>query len=241
MRMRQVVLLFSCLVLVFIMFLSSQTVEAQENMATVHGEIYDWYTLDLLPNVIVEVNSTPVQKIVATDGTYSFNLPNGSYVIRAIYYEERLLYGEENITIVGPGEFALDIIMFPPLDENIFDNEIFTDWDFPYEAGADYTWVYISIASILAIIALVFLVRGKFAKKKVVSPPPKLKTVELPRDLKEVLDVIIQNEGRITQTELRTKLPYSEAKVSLLIADLEDRGLIRKIKKGRGNIIVLTK
>lgn len=30
----------------------------------------------------------------------------------------------------------------------------------------------------------------------------------------------------------------SEAKVSLMLADLEDRGLIRKIKVGRGNIIV---
>jgi len=55
-----------------------------------------------------------------------------------------------------------------------------------------------------------------------------------------VLDIIVE-EGRITQTELRTRLPYSEAKVSLLVADLEDRGLIKKIKKGRGNILILQK
>ena len=45
--------------------------------------------------------------------------------------------------------------------------------------------------------------------------------------------------GRINQLELRQQLPYSEAKVSLMLADLESRGLIRKIKKGRGNIIIL--
>jgi uncharacterized membrane protein len=52
------------------------------------------------------------------------------------------------------------------------------------------------------------------------------------------MDVIRASGGRIRQAELRQKLPYSEAKVSLMIADLEDRGLVRKIKKGRGNIIV---
>ena len=31
----------------------------------------------------------------------------------------------------------------------------------------------------------------------------------------------------------------SEAKVSLMVTDLEDRGLVRKVKQGRGNIILL--
>jgi len=91
-----------------------------------------------------------------------------------------------------------------------------------------------------AVGGLVLLWR-KGAKKKVKpAPAASVKVVELPEDLKKVLDIIVK-EGRITQTELRTKLPYSEAKVSLLVADLEDRGLIRKIKKGRGNILILQK
>jgi len=40
----------------------------------------------------------------------------------------------------------------------------------------------------------------------------------------------------LTQKELRKKLPWSEAKVSLIVSDLEDRGLIKK-KKERGNIL----
>jgi uncharacterized membrane protein len=66
-----------------------------------------------------------------------------------------------------------------------------------------------------------------------------VKIVGLPTDLKEVMDFITKSGGRVNQVELRRNIPYSEAKVSLMISDLEDRGLIRKIKKGRGNIIVL--
>ncbi len=68
---------------------------------------------------------------------------------------------------------------------------------------------------------------------------PEDKWQELPDDLKEVIDIIVKNDGRITQKELRTKVKHSEAKVSLMISDLESRGLVRKFKKGRGNVIIL--
>ncbi|HDN83508.1 MAG TPA: winged helix-turn-helix transcriptional regulator, partial [Candidatus Altiarchaeales archaeon] len=62
---------------------------------------------------------------------------------------------------------------------------------------------------------------------------------ELPDDLKEMVEIIKENGGRITQLELRKKLNYSESKISLMLADLERRGLIEKFKRGKGNIIIL--
>ncbi|WP_231585381.1 winged helix-turn-helix transcriptional regulator [Methanosarcina sp. WWM596] len=59
----------------------------------------------------------------------------------------------------------------------------------------------------------------------------------LPDDLKEILNLIRGNGNRITQRELRKKSPYSESKVSLMLSDLEERGLVEKFKRGRGNII----
>lgn len=59
----------------------------------------------------------------------------------------------------------------------------------------------------------------------------------LPDDLKELLELIRASGNRITQRELRKKSPYSESKVSLMLSDLEERGLIEKFKRGRGNII----
>ncbi|MGV8141478.1 MAG: DUF7343 domain-containing protein [Candidatus Woesearchaeota archaeon] len=40
---------------------------------------------------------------------------------------------------------------------------------------------------------------------------------------------------------MRRHIPLSEAKVSLIISDLEDKGNIRKIKKGRGNVLIFVK
>ena len=61
--------------------------------------------------------------------------------------------------------------------------------------------------------------------------------LNLPEDLKDLLELIRDSGNRITQRELRKKSPYSESKVSLMLSDLEERGLIEKFKKGRGNII----
>ena len=48
-----------------------------------------------------------------------------------------------------------------------------------------------------------------------------------------------QKHKRTTQKEIRKIIPLSEAKISLMITDLESRDLIKKVKKGRGNIIIL--
>lgn len=76
------------------------------------------------------------------------------------------------------------------------------------------------------------------------KPPEKEKPVirknlPLPADLQEIMDIIRGQGGRITQKDLRSKLKYSEGKVSLMLADLERRELIEKFKRGRGNVIIL--
>jgi uncharacterized membrane protein len=50
---------------------------------------------------------------------------------------------------------------------------------------------------------------------------------------------LIKKKKRLTQKEIRREVPMSEAKISLVLAELEDQGKIKKIRKGRGNIIVL--
>jgi len=71
------------------------------------------------------------------------------------------------------------------------------------------------------------------------DPGPALDIDKLPEDLKEIIEILEKLGGRMTQIDLRGRLNCSEAKVSLMITDLEDRGLVRKVKKGRGNIILL--
>jgi uncharacterized membrane protein len=72
-------------------------------------------------------------------------------------------------------------------------------------------------------------------------PQPSVQSLLLPEDCRQVLAIIEKNDGRITQLDLRKMLPYSEAKVSLIVSDLESRGLVKKIKKGRGNVLILNR
>jgi uncharacterized membrane protein len=76
------------------------------------------------------------------------------------------------------------------------------------------------------------------------QPPlqqPSAQELMLPQDCREVLAIMEKNGGRITQLDLRKALPYSEAKVSLIVSDLESRGLVKKIKKGRGNVLIINR
>lgn len=49
---------------------------------------------------------------------------------------------------------------------------------------------------------------------------------------------ILKEQQRITQKDIRKEVPLSEAKVSLIITEMETKGIVQKIKKGRGNIVV---
>jgi uncharacterized membrane protein len=222
---------------------------AQENMATVHGTIYDLWTFEPLENVVIKAysGSTLRQQIFSTDGTYSLFLYSGSYTITAKYYYKgtTLMYeDEENIALQANDNLTLDLIMFPTFEEN----ELSDNYSIPLdEGGVEAGNVWLALGVVLVIVAagaLAFYYLKILSRRKPASAEkvemPSARIVGLPDDLGEVMDVIMVSGGRINQVDLRQKLPHSEAKVSLMIADLEDRGLVRKIKKGRGNIIVLT-
>ena len=204
---------------------------APSQAATIHGTVYSWDTLEPVKKVIVTINSTPEQRIVS-NGTYSFTVPNGSYTIRAFLKEDDTeLYAEENITIVEDGNYIVDLILFPKL--GIEDIE---EIEFPQvEEGGD-NYYLISIPILASVLLFLYYLKRK---ERVESAKSKLEVDDLPEDLIEVMEVIKKEGGRISQKELRKKLGYSEAKMSLIIADLERRGIVEKVKKGRGNIIFL--
>jgi uncharacterized membrane protein len=84
---------------------------------------------------------------------------------------------------------------------------------------------------------LVFAVLA-FVAYKVSRPRNIIKEVSVADDLQRILEFVEKEGGRTTQKDIRKNFPYSEAKISLMIDDLEAKGLLKRIKKGRGNIIV---
>ncbi len=199
--------------------------------AIIHGTVYSWDNLKPLPKAVVTINTTPEQRVVTENGTYSFVVPPGTYVIKAYYYDhgELELYDEEVVKVRGNGSYVLDLILFPNLNYN----ESIPNVQLNLESGNQFPPVFVFLPAVF-LFAIFLLVR----RRKGVEEEKEIEE-ELPEDLKEVVEIIRKEGGRITQKELRKRLGYSEAKVSLMIADLERRGIVEKVRKGRGNIIFL--
>jgi uncharacterized membrane protein len=220
--------------------------------ATVYGTIYEWSDLETpLKNTIVVVNSTPSQYVVSTSGTYSFNLSPGNYMIKAKYYRNNILEyaGEDEIRIDRQGDFIHDLLLFPPTElENEYLGDINLTSDLELKNESNTRYYIITIILVFAALSILLWIRKKKNKpieqgaEETIRIPPentaKTESKELPEDLREIYELILKRGGRVTQKELRKEVKYGEAKVSLLIADLENRGLVKKIKKGRANIII---
>ncbi len=198
----------------------------------IYGKVYRWDTLDVLNDAVVEIKDGSVQRMVAENGEYSFNVTPGNYTIVARAGE---YHAVENVTVESDMRF--DLILFPELED------IEEIPDFPaVEQQEEFPYYIVAIFVSGLILAALALIKIRSEKQ----PEPVLESQEispvdydLPEDLAEVVELIRREGGRITQKELRKKLGYSEAKMSLIIADLERRGIVEKVKKGRGNIIFL--
>lgn len=274
--------------------------------ATIHGATYAWDTLEPLNDTVISINSNPPQSVLAKDGTYSFELGPGDYVITARYYRNNsVIYSKETtLRIEEEGNYVFDLLLYPvsenPVKKTVEDEISSVNNVNPTEKTRTdlFTVSYLPVA-----IMVLFLFGGgyklsrKQRKMKInrsqeekfyasgllanalakipgsgvksgfeniqeavsvkepviesgepgieIADNSKIETVDLrksplTKDLREVLDVIRGHRGRITQKELRSRLEYSEVKVSLLLSELEKRGLIKKFKHGRENVVTLT-
>ena len=84
----------------------------------IEGSVYDM-GLDPLSDAIVQINTSPAQKIVAKQGSYSFNVPPGDYILSA---SSKDLIAEENVSIAEGSSFTIDLILFPDFAETSFED-----------------------------------------------------------------------------------------------------------------------
>src|SRR3989338_3828075 len=217
--------------LILLLFLSIQLVSA----ARIQGTTYD-ISLNELKDVILIINTKPEQTIILKEPNYSLELVKGSYKIKAFYYENGLLeaYTEEEISVGDEGNYTLDLILFPSFEEeDILFNESNFEFQDDLEIGSN-TPVILIVLGVAIVIFILFRYKKKVNKEELEN---KFDDIYL----NNVLEFIRKNQGRTTQKDIRKQLKISEAKVSLVLSQLESEGKIKKIKKGRGNIIILNK
>ncbi len=210
---------------------------------TIHGTVYD-LGLNKLTNAIVEIDTTPKQQMVAKNGTYSFIVPAGSYILKA-GHDKSDSEIVENITVPAEGSYVLDLILLPsleseealleeefevPMVEEVVEERPVTQW---------LLW--------LVVFALLGYVIYKVSRKpavvekeiiKEIKEVREIREVAVPEELQKIMEFIEKEGGRTTQKDVRKNFPYSEAKISLMIDELEAKGLVKKVKKGRGNLII---
>ena len=218
--------------------------------ATLKGSIYD-ENLDLAKDVLVEVNTQPQQKYLAKTGSYSFDLPPGKYTLTAKNDQYTVT---ESVEIHSPtGEYIFDLFLLPDFVE---EDELWqeTEQDLPLDTEEKTIplWSKV-IAGIIfaALLGRIIYTRKKYGslwlfRKKIKAESKKTleqhkeELAQEPGSLDQALEIIKKHDGRISQKELRKEMMYlSEAKVSLIVTELEHKGKVEKIKKGRGNVLIL--
>ena len=210
------------------------------NAATIYGTVYD-LSLKKVSNARVEISTTPKQFYVAQNGTYSFNVPNGKYTIKAQLMQKNTVTAsvQENITISQDGNYVLDLILFPDIDEGIEDPGIDVNEDIAGETNKE--WVLLIGFLVLLVSGIIAGVVYYSRTRRHENPKSGEKMDDNDDEMEQIIKIIKKEGGRATQKDIRKEIPLSEAKISLMIAELEHKGIIEKIKKGRGNIIILKK
>jgi len=213
--------------------------------AAIHGTVYD-LSLNKANNVKVEINTVPKQSMIVQNGSYSFNAPNGDYTIKAqqIQISSIVASVQENITIRQTGSYVLDLILFPDVEEGVEDADI----EVNDVAGANNgSLMAIAIIIVFSIAALIYFIFKNGKQENLAIDEDKNKKEKILEDsyqdeeIQKIIELLKKEGGRATQKEIRKEIPLSEAKISLMIAELEHKGAIEKIKRGRGNIIILRK
>lgn len=197
--------------------------------AYVYGDIYS-SDLEKINQTAIKIEGNFTYQLVTEKANYSVFLPEGGYTITASTFDESgnaALYAQERVN-VGAEDQRVDLVLRPA-------------WRFE--------WAF-AILALGAIIA-VFLwsnrhwagqAGGKEAQEAEEpaafrEKQPLAEQIELDEDAKSVLRSLDGMEGRATQKELKEALKFSDAKLSLILTELEGLGHIKKFKRGRANII----
>jgi len=208
--------------------------------ATITGKVY---TADLqeASSTIILVNSTPAQRVVVTNGEYTIDLGNGTYILTAIKNTAEQDFTDTVILqIKDDATYSYDFILFPTgniTEQQFTDIDDLTIPDEPaqFEKNTNTPGVIAAIILLIALTALVIYNARRSWKK----PAQEQKSREpLSAELEHILNELEKQDGRATQKELYAKIPGSEAKLSMMITELEAKGYVQKIKRGRTNLII---
>jgi uncharacterized membrane protein len=194
---------------------------ALSSAAYVHGSIYQ-ENLEPLNKTIIRVDGPFTYQTVSDKSNYSFYLPPGEYKLSAQTTDDPSSYAETTILVGGTNQ-QVDLVLKPSFQ--LSDLLPFT--------------VLLVVA--LALVYFFYLKPSKqravIQTRQKIEPNPPKNPIELDDDAKSILRVLDSFEGRATQKEIKETIKFSDAKLSLILTELEQTGHVKKFKRGRANVI----
>lgn len=239
--------IFSIIITILLLFIITlNTAHAAELSGVVYTK-----DLELAKFSLLTINTTPAQRIILDDGKYKISLDPGVYFIHTSLNDGRNTY-EDNATlkIADDGSYTYDFILFSTTQLQLqelpsIDN--ITTTDTQNTTAQPYLLLILGILTLAIIIGIItsivlFLKRNNNGPLEIDAKSKTKNTTEkqpLNSDLQSILTFITEEGGRTTQKDLRRNIPCSEAKMSMMLTELEHKGKIERIKKGRANLIIL--
>jgi len=126
------------------------------------------------------------------------------------------------------------LILIPSLDSDDLDSD---EFEIPEQKENTAYIIWLFVIALLIVLAYIFM---KKKRPHHAQNETSIKS-ESEEDLEKIIAFLKESGNRSTQKEIRKKFPSSEAKVSLMLTELESKGVIKRIKKGRSNVILLEK
>ena len=208
--------------------------------AVISGNVYG-PDFELINDIVVKINSKPAQQYLVKNGSYEFSVPTGSYVLTADNVgnvSEKYTFSEK-VEVSENGNYTIDVLLIPDVGSDIapFPENIYMEEPTLEETmQANIVTGIIIIAALIVIGLIVFFVIRAVKKKDKRQDNSK----NSDESYEKILALIKKNK-RMTQKDITKEVFLSDAKVSLVLTDMESKGIIRKIKKGRTNVIIWNK
>lgn len=111
---------------------------------------------------------------------------------------------------------------------------------FAQNVGTANAVVAVAGIAIIAVLGGILAIRNRLSiDPRGESPSAADESQDLLTDRERIRQLVVDNGGRMKQAEIVDRVEWSKAKVSRLLADLEDDDEITKLRLGRENLICL--
>ncbi len=203
------------------------------------GTIYDSDTDQVAKNILMKFSGVNTYQYFSKTGNFSINVVSGNYTVTLldIMNDTVLRQGKEDISI--DSDSVIDFLIFPSDGDNayginvseVFGSENVESTLIPVAPSySSYLWVYLIVFLVLC----GMLYYHVFKKKAIQNSSTLILTSE-----EQLIYTLIKKEKIVSQKELRKNVSFSEARVSMILSSLEEKGILKRIKKGNANELEL--